>query len=111
MIAPLLTHRLRENEIGYNIRIVEEGRALQADLDESRAHSGQDVFHMAFVDVPHYVLFILAFHKEFHQTVVLQHSDALFQRMDVDDYLGVKPVFFAICRGFLHIWFTPQSNL
>jgi len=73
----------------YDVAVMQKGSAFQPDLDEGGAHAGQYVLHNAFVDIAHGILLILTLHKELHQPVIFQHRHAFFQRMDVDDDLGI----------------------
>ena len=68
---------------------MQEGRALQADVDEGGLHPGQHALHFADIDVAHQAALAAAFDMQFLHDALLHHRDARFLRGDVDEYFFV----------------------
>ena len=68
---------------------MQEGRTLQADVDERRLHPRQHPLHPALVDVADHAAAPATLDVQFLQHAVLDHRDAGLARGDVDqDLLG-----------------------
>ena len=63
---------------------VQEGRALQADVDEGRLHAGQHAHHLAEVDVAHQAALERAFDVQLLHGAILDDGDARLLRRPVD---------------------------
>jgi putative protease len=63
---------------------VQEGGALQADLDEGRLHAGQHAHHAAEIDVADDAAAVGALDVQFLHHALLQQRDARFLRREVD---------------------------
>ena len=74
---------------------VEEGRALQADLDERRLHAREHARHLAHVDIAHQPAARRALDVQFLRDAALHHGDPRFLRRDVDQdffvHAGILP--------------------
>jgi hypothetical protein len=68
---------------------VEEGVALEPDVDEGRLHPGEHLRHPPFVDVADHAALILALDEDFDDLVVLEYGDARVVRPRGDDHLLV----------------------
>jgi hypothetical protein len=66
---------------------MEEGGALQADLDEGRLHAGQHPHHAAEIDVADDAAAVGALDVQFLHRALLQQGDAGFLRREVDQEL------------------------
>ena len=66
---------------------MQEGRALEADLDERALHAGQNARHPAQVDVADEPPRARALHVELLHDALLEHRDPGFLRRDVDEDL------------------------
>src|SRR3989338_552223 len=66
------------------IRTMDEGRFVQADVDESGLHSGKDAGDFALVNVPGHPSFLLSLDQEVGQRAVFDDGDATFLRRAVD---------------------------
>jgi hypothetical protein len=71
----------RVPDVGY----VQEGRALQADVDEGRLHAGQHAHHLAEVDVADQTTRERALDVEFLDGGLLDDGHARFLRRDIDE--------------------------
>jgi len=77
--AQILHSTIRRHNIGHvfvvvfqfhKIRNVEEGIALQANVDEGGLHAGQHAGYPAFVDGPREGVFIFALEVDFREQIV-----------------------------------------
>ena len=64
---------------------VQEGGALQADINESRLHSGQDAHDAPEINVADQAPAGRALDVQFLHHALLQHGDAGFLRGEVDE--------------------------
>ena len=61
-----------------DIRGVQKGCLVHADIDECRLHAGQHPTDLAFVDIAHDAAFGLTFYMHFLQQTVFDQSDPGF---------------------------------
>src|SRR5262245_60159552 len=66
---------------------VEEGRLLEADVDEARLHPGQDTGHAALRDHPRHIAIAFAFDVELGEAAALQQGDPSLASAGIDDDL------------------------
>ncbi len=66
---------------------MQEGGALQPDVDERRLHAGQHALHLADIDVADQAALAAALDVQFLHDTLLHHRDAGFLRGDVDQDL------------------------
>jgi hypothetical protein len=59
---------------------MQEGRALQPDVDEGRLHARQHARHLAQVDIAHQAALQRALHVQLLHRTVLHHGHAGFLR-------------------------------
>ena len=77
-------HRL---DVGGDVADVEEGVALEADVDEGGLHPGQDAGHPPLVDVAHEPAMAVPLDEDLRQAVVLQDGDPGLVRIALDEHL------------------------
>ena len=58
----------------HEVGNVEEGVALQADVDKGRLHAGKDAGYAAFVDGSGEGVFVLAFEIDFREEIVFYQA-------------------------------------
>ena len=75
----------RRAAVDVDVGDVQEGGALEADLDERRLHSRQHARDLADVDVADAAALELAFQVQLLHRAVLDHGDARFLRCPVDE--------------------------
>ena len=68
-------------------RDVEEGVALEADVDERRLHAGQHPRHPPLVDVADDAAMVAALEEDLGQPIVFEHRDAGLVRVALDEHL------------------------
>ncbi len=64
----------------HEVGDVKECIALEADIDESRLHSGKDARDAAFVDGSSEGVFVLAFHVDFREKIIFHQAHFGFVR-------------------------------
>ncbi len=75
-VRQILVRLLQLHKIGD----VQEGVALQANVDKSRLHAGQHARHAAFVDGPGEGVFIFALEVDFREQIVFHEPHLGFVR-------------------------------
>src|SRR5699024_10745027 len=71
---------------------LQEGRALQADVDECGLHAGQDTLHLAEVDIAHDTVRVLPLDVDVLQDAVFQLRRAGFPGRDINQYLDLQRI-------------------
>ena len=72
----------------HDVGDVQEGRALEPDVDERRLHARQHARHAALVEVAGEAEPAGALDEQLLQHAVLEQRRARLARADVDDHLG-----------------------
>ncbi len=78
-------HAGQVGQIGRVVAGVEEGVLLQADVDERRLHTRQDVRHDTLVDAPHDRAVPMPLEVQLGEEITLLDSDSGFGETRIDD--------------------------
>ena len=70
--------------VDHRVAHVEEGVALEAEIDERRLHAGQHARHAALVQVADQAAVAVALERELGEAVVLEHGDPRLVRIALD---------------------------
>ena len=80
-----IVFRMAAVDGGDQVRHVQEGRTVKADIDERRLHARQYAHDLAEIDVSDQAALQRAFHVQFLHRTVFHHGHARFLRRPVDE--------------------------
>ena len=84
---PVLVLAVEQTLVVEVVADVEEGRLLEADVDEARLHAGQHPGHAALRDHPRHIAIAFAFDVELGEVSALQQRDPSLAAAGIDDDL------------------------